>query len=232
MNKTILVLFLVAIVFGAAGTSFAGSNDKWTVYLKAADSGGSNYLAFQTIFGTLAAATDGPPAETSPANDASNAAGSGSVAVLGCFDLGVGANSNGFGKDQRAPITTGQKIWNLRLWVQSNWTSGNVILTGWNNAGTAALNGSFPVVLKVINDPTGSYSAGTTLYTFTGPGTNPQFTKTFSNTDAIKGGSTYVQLQLIAGTAASGIPEPGSLAAMLSMLGGLSGMTLWRKRRS
>jgi hypothetical protein len=231
MNKTILALLLFALVLGAAGTSFASANDKWTVYLKAADSGGSNYVAVQTIFGTLVGATDGPPAETSPANDASNAAGSGHAAVLGCFDLGVGANSNGFGKDQRAPITAGQKVWNLRLWVQSSWTSGNVVLTGWNNAGTAALNGSFPVVLKVVSDPTGSYSAGQTLYTFTGPATMPAVT--FTNTSLIKGGANYVQLQLIAGNGqAAGSPEPGTMAAMLSMVGGLSAVSIWRKRRS
>lgn len=224
MNKTILALLLVALVFGAAGTSLA-VNDKWTVYLRTANNG----LMAQCSFGTLIDATDGPQPEFSPANDAINVVGSGSAAVLGCFDLGVGANNNGFYKDQRSPITTGQKVWNLRLWVQSGWTSGDLILTGWNGGGSAALNGSFPVMLNVINDPTGSYDAGTTLYTFTGPGTNPQFTKTFTNTNAIKGDAGYVALQLVAGT---GSPEPGSLAAMLSMIGGLSGVTLWRKRRS
>ncbi len=229
MKRTILALLLFALVLGAAGTSFAGDNDKWTVYLKAADSGGTNYLAAQCIFGTLTTANDGPPAEAG--NDVSNAAGSGSVAVLGCFDLGVGANNNGFGKDQRAPITSGQKTWNLRLWVQNDWTFGDVKLTGWNNVGSAALNGSFPAVLKVVSDPTGSYAAGTTLFTFTGPATMPAVT--FTNTDAIKGGSSYVQLQLIAGTAQAGdSPEPTSMAVVLSMIGGLSGVTAWRKRRS
>lgn len=229
MNKTILAVVLVALVLGAAGASFAGPNDKWTIYLRAADSAGGNYLVSQTIFGTLPTATDGPPAETSPANDAAAPAGSGNAAVVTCFDLGPGANNNGYSKDQRAPITAGQKVWNLRLWVQSNWTAGDVVLTAWNLAGSSALNGSFPVVLKVINDPTGSYAPNTALYTWTGPATMPA--ATFSNTDVIKGGATYVQLRLIAGTPQGQVPEPGSMAAVLSMVSGLIGVTARRKWR-
>lgn len=230
MKKTILAVLLVALVLGAAGASFAGPNDKWTVYLRAADSAGANYLVAQTIFGTLPTATDGPPPEISPANDASAPAGSGSAAAVTCFDLGVGDNNNGYSKDQRAPILAGQKVWNLRLWVQSGWTSGNVVLTAWNLAGSTALNGSFPVVLKVVSDPTGSYAPNTTLYTWTAPATMPAVT--FGNTDVIKGGAKYVQLQLIAGTPQGQVPEPGSMSAMLSMMSGLIGVTAWRKRRS
>jgi|GEM_PF-1676299 len=231
MKNTILALCLVALVFGAAGMSLAGSNDKWTVYLKAADGSGSNGIVTQCQFGTLTTATDSPAELSVPANDAVNPAGNGSKVVLACFDLGAGSYNNGFYKDQRAPITTGQKVWNLRLWVQSDWTFGDVVLTGWNPSNTYALNGSFPVVLKVVDDPTGTYVAGSTLGTWTGPTYMP--TATFTNVGVIKGnGSSYVSLQLIAGSASAATPEPGTLAAMLSMIGGLSGVTIWRKRRS
>lgn len=232
MKRTILALCLIALVFGAAGTSLAGSNDNWTIYMKAADSNGGNYIASQCQFGTLTTATDSP-AEFSTGNDAANGVGSGKAAVLACFDLIGGAHVPGFwgfNKDMRAPITTGQKIWNLHIWVQSNWTAGDLVLTAWNNAGSLALNGSFPVILKVVNDPTGTYAAGTTLYTFNGTGSMPAVT--FTNTNAIKGTSGYVQLQLIAGGSPIATPEPGSMAAMLSMIGGFSGIMLRRKRKS
>jgi hypothetical protein len=232
MKKPILALFVVACVLGAAGSSLAGSNDKWIVYLKAADSGGSNGLASSYQYGTLTTATDGPPAELiNPANDAACGAGSGSAVALACFDLGAGTNNNGFYKDLRAPISSGQKIWNLRLWVQSGWTAGNVVLTGYNPS-AYALNGTIPVLLKVVSDPTGSFAAGTTLYTFTGPGTNPQFTKTFTNTNAIKGGAGYVTLQLIAGSGGAATPEPSGLICVLGLVGALSGMAARRRKRS
>lgn len=229
MNKTILAVLLVALVLGAAGVSFAGPNDKWTVYVRATDSAAGNYLVAQTIFGTLPTASDG--LEISPANDASAPAGSGKAVAVTCFDLGAGDNGNGYSKDQRAPIVIGQqKVWNLRLWVQSGWTSGAVILSAWNSSGSAALNGSFPVVLKVVSDPTGSYAPNTTLFTWNAPATMPPVT--FNNTDAIKGGTTYVHLQLIAGMPESQVPEPGTMAAVMSLVSGLIGVTAWGKRRS
>ena len=236
MRATIFALFLLACVFGAATSSFAGSNDSWIVYLKVTDSGGANGLAALCQYGTKTGATDGPPPELgSPANDAANSTGSGSAAALGCFDLGAGTYGNGFSKELRAPIASGQKIWSLRLWVQSGWTPGNVILTGWNQTGAYALNGSFPVLLKVVSDPTGSFAAGTTLYTFNGgsfgTSTTPQFAKTFGNTGVIKGGAGWVHLQLIAGSAAA-YPEPTGLAAVLSLIGGFAGVAVRRGRRA
>lgn len=232
------VLLIVVLVLGIAASVAAGPNDTWTIYLKAADSSGSNGLATSCLFGTKVGASDFP-AETS--NDASNPAGStGTSAVLGAFDLGPGNYNNGYYKDLRAPydpVTHPLTVWNLRLYLQPNWSAGDLVLTGWNPTGYYVLNGSIHVALRVVDDPTGTYAPGTTLCTFGtglhGTSSNPEFTAVFHNTAPIKAGG-YVSLQLFDADAVlpSAVPEPGCLTSLAAMLGGFSGLAILRRRRS
>lgn len=229
------VLLIVVLVLGIATSVAAGPNDNWIVYLKAADSAGANGLATSCLFGTKIGATDSP-AETT--NDTSNLAGSaGTAAVLGAFDLGLGNYNNGYYKDLRAPYSPGTHplpVWNLKLYVQPNWNAGNIYLTGWNQAGSYGLNGTVRLALKVVDDPTGTYKAGSILCTFGnglhGTAASPEFTAIFRNTGAIKVGS-YVSLQLVDAAQVSAVPEPGCLASLMGLFGGLSGISVLRRRR-
>lgn len=229
------VLLIVVLVLGIAGSvAAAGPNDNWIVYLKAADSSGNNGLATSCLYGTKAGATDFPAEST---NDTSNLASSGTQAVLGCFDLGSGAYNNGYYKDLRAPYdaaTHPLPTWNLRLWVQPNWNSGDLVLSGWNQAGSYGLNGSIHVALKVISDPTGTYKPGSIIWQFGnthGTSATPEFSAIFHNLTSIKGGG-YVNLQLTDCTQPAAVPEPGSLMSLAGILSGFSGLALLRRRRS
>jgi len=229
------VLLIVVLVLGIAASVAAGPNDNWIIYLKAADSSGANCLATSCLFGTKLGATDFPAEAT---NDTSNLAGSaGTSAVIGAFDLGAGNYNNGYYKDLRAPydpINHPIPTWNLRLWVQPNWTAGDVVLTGWNQAGSYALNGSIKMALKVISDPTGSYRPGQILCQFGnglhGTSSNPEFTAIFRNTGSIKNGG-FVSLQLVDAARVAAVPEPGSLVSLIGALAGFSGLGLVRRRR-
>ena len=229
-------LLIVVLVLGIAGSvAAAGPNDNWIIYLKAADSSGNNGLAASCLYGTKVGATDFPVETT---NDSSNLAGTaGTSAVLGAFDLGLGNYNNGYYKDLRQsydPVSHPLSVWNLRLYVQSNWSGGDLYLTGWNQTGTYALNGTIQMALKVVSDPTGTYAAGTTLCTFGngfhGTSANPEFTAVFRNLAPVKG-SGYISLQLVQATQTAAVPEPGSLLSLTSLLGACTGFGFLRRRR-
>lgn len=230
------VLLIVVLVLGIATSVAAGPNDNWIIYLKAADSSGYNGLATSCLYGTKLGASDSP-AETT--NDTSNLAGApGTSAVLGCFDLGQGTYNNGYYKDLRAPYDPAShqlSAWNLRLWLQPNWSAGDLVLTGWNQSGSYGMNGTVRMALVVTSDPTGTYTPGSILCQFGGGahGTSlyPEFTAVFHNTAPIKG-SGYVGLQLVECTQTASVPEPGCLVSLAGILGGFSGLTALRRRRS
>lgn len=228
------VLLIVVLVLAIAGSVAAGPNDNWIIYLKAADSQGVNNLAGSCIYGTKLGATDLPAEMT---NDTSNAAGTaGTAAVLGAFDLGPGSYDNGYYKDLRAPYDPANHplpVWNLRLYVQQNWSAGDLYLAAWNPMGSYALNGAFQIGLRVVNDPTGTYAPGTVLWRFGngvyGTSANPQMSAVFHNTDAIKG-CGYVSLQLFDCSQVAAVPEPSCFASLAAVLSGFSGLAILRRR--
>jgi hypothetical protein len=219
---------VLVMVMGLAAVANAGLNDNWAVYMKASDIHGTNFATMTNIYGTKTGSVDGLDG-----SDTAFSAPVSTSAILTSFDIGAGNASAGYLKDLRAPLTSAldQKIWNLRLYVNSSWTAGNVQLTGWNPSGTYALLGTVPsrVVLRIVNDPTGTYAAGSTIMSFDntthGTSANPTWTVTFTNSDAIKvgAGGGYVNMQLIT-------PEPGSMVAMLSGLVGLIGFGIRRRK--
>lgn len=233
MLRTVVALSLVVLMLVCAVSAMAaGVNDKWIVYLKASDAVGNYYLSSACQYGTLTGATDTPVEVNNDGTNSANIAGNPSVAaVMGCFDLGAGVG-NGYFKDLRAPMAaTDVKEWHIRLWVQSNWSGGDVYLTGYNPAGTYGLNGKLkPIALTVANDPTGTYAAGSVLRTWNGTShgssTAPEFTAVFHNTNAIRGDNGGAYVDLVLGTA---VPEPVTALSMLSLLGGFS---ILRRRRS
>jgi hypothetical protein len=231
MSRMLWAVFAVVFVLAIAGSAFAGTNDKWIIYLKAADSGGANYLASACQLGTNTTVMSVSNATTpSPATKA----------VLGLFDLGSGTYGNGYYKDLRTSMESGTGTWRLRLWVESSWTSGDIYLTGYNPGSPSlwTFNGTLPPMkLKVANDPTGTYGSGTVLNTFDGSvhGTlaDPEFTVVFHNSGAVKNsnGSSYIDLVLTNVPEAASLPEPSTVMTLLGLLGG-SGLALVRRRRS
>lgn len=231
MSRMLWAVFAVAFVLAIAGSAFAGTNDKWIIYLKAADSAGANYLASACQFGTNGSLTATSNASTpNPATKA----------VLGCFDLGSGTNGNGFYKEIRSSLASGDTTtWNLRLWVQSGWTSGDIYLTGYNPGSPSlwTFNGSLtPMKLLVANDPTGTYTAGTVLHTFDGSvhgsAVSSEFTAIFHNVGVVRNsdGSSYIDLALTNIPFSVASPEPASVMTLLSLLCG-SGLLMRRRRR-
>lgn len=229
------VLLLVVLVLGIAASVSAGPNDNWIIYLRAADASGGNYVATACEFGTKTGATDSP---AEAANDTNSPSGSGKNAVMGCFDLGRGTYGNGYCKDMRAPfdpISHPLPAWDIHMWLQPNWKFGDLYVTGWNLAGSYALNGVLQMALQVVSDPTGSYAPGTVLYTFGtgsyGTSSAPQFTAVFHNPSSIIN-SGNVNLQLVYLPQASHAPEPSSILSLMGLVGAMSGLVMARRKHA
>jgi len=212
MMKKLIVLAVVAMVFGMVSGAYASATD-WLLYLKASDLTGANYITTGALFGTKTGALDG-----ADANDASNVAGTGSAACVGGFDLGDGAATNGWSKDLRAPGTA-NLTWNIKVWVQPAYAGTEFKLTGWNPTGTYDM----PVFAQPMELKIGGNS-----FIFdgsaNGTSTAPMFTWTFGAAD-VKGVGNA-----LTGTFAPVIPEPGSILALASGLVGLVGFGIRRRK--
>jgi len=206
MMKKLIVLAVVAMVFGMVSGAYATATD-WLIYLKATDMAGGNYLNSSLIVGTKTGAKDiGGGTDT---NDSPNTAGTGSAVAIGAFDLGPGAALNGWFKDLRAPGTA-QLTWTIKAWVQAAYTGTQFKVIGWN-----------PTNYDIVDGSQMTVSLGGNSYTFdgtkNGSATDPLFTWTF-NADDARGLDNA-----IVGTIAP-IPEPGSILALVTGLVGLVGI--------
>lgn len=154
MMKKLIVLLAVMLI---ASSAYAGTNDNWLIQFRAGTTAGASALQ-NTGFGTQPGALDGEDPSDVPAQAASTTA-----AWVTAWDLGPGVSNNGWAFDYRAPIEAGQmKIWNLKLMAGSGYTQSTIQLRLWNPA-SADVNGSIPIKLVVVSDPSGQFGAGTVL---------------------------------------------------------------------
>ncbi|MCE5322013.1 PEP-CTERM sorting domain-containing protein [bacterium] len=213
MKKLIVLGIVLTMVMGLAAMVSASETD-WLVYLKATNAAGSKGLNSSAIYGTRTGALDGVDS-----NDANNVAGTGDLACIGCFDLGVGSAMNGYYKDLRAPLTT-NATWHIKIWKQDGFVGDQIKLIGWNPTGTYDV--VKPVTLSIDSGSAICNGESVTSYTFTGAengsSTAPLFTWYFD----VSEGQTY-DLTLA-------VPEPGSMVAMLSGLVGLVGFGIRRRK--
>jgi len=209
MMKKLIVLAVVAMVFGMVSGACASATD-WLIYLKATDQNGAAPLASGgSIFGTRSGALDGIDA-----NDGQNGAGVGGTQVaLGCFDLGPGTSFNGYYKDLRAPGTA-LTTWNLKLFGLANCSATQFKVTGWNPAGAYDIAVD-PMVRYVV-------TLGGQTWEFDQAANNtatlPAFTWTFDAANVKVENAITGTLQVVA------VPEPGSILALVTGLVGLVGI--------
>lgn len=215
MMKKLIVLAVVALVFGIVSGAYASETD-WLIYFKATDEFGSNGITSNFIYGVRSIAQDGVDGQ-----DAANTAGTGSAVVLACFDLGPGAANNGYYKDIRL---TQPQTWNLKLWVQAGFNKSQIKLSGWNPSGSYDL---LPPGYKLTAPAYGL------SFVFdgnsNGTSTAPQFTWTF-NASLHRGVENAVLLTLAPVEEQPPIPEPGSIVALASGLVGLVGFGIRRRK--
>lgn len=215
--KKLIVLAVVALVFGIVSGAYASATD-WLIYLKAADQNGANALNTGAIFGTKTGALDG-----SDTNDASNGPGTGAAQVaFGCFDLGNGSAGNGYYKDIRQPGTT-NLVWNCKLWLMASCNATAIKFTGWNPSGTydlLPLPDGTPMRVSIPALGLSYVFDGTT----NGTSTAPQFTWTIDQAQNYKGIENALDVIL------APVPEPGSILALASGLVGLVGFGIRRRK--
>lgn len=214
MMKKLIVLAVVAMVFGMVSGAYASATD-WLIYIKATDQNGAQPLASGgCIFGTRTGALDGVES-----NDAQNGAGVGGTQVaLGCFDLGAGSSFNGYYKDLRAPGTA-LTTWNLKLFGLANCAATSFKVTAWN-----------PISYDIPVDPSKKWvlTLGGQTWEFdqnaNGTSSAPLFTWTFDAVGIKAENAITGTLKVVP------VPEPGSILALASGLVGLVGFGIRRRK--
>jgi len=226
MKKLIVILSIAALVISASAAMAAGPNDNWVVQMIASYT--NNTLnSTTTAYGTrtVAGVADGTDSQDSSQTKTDTGA------MLSCFDLGVGANNVGYKYDYRAPMLTGEKVWNLSLWRGATYSQTSMLLRAWNPSGATDLNGAIKVKLVVVDDPTGTFDENDVIWSWdatkNGGSTTPAYSTTFTNCGVLEQGNatSAIKLKLIAS-----VPEPGSLVAMFSGLIGIVGYGIRRRK--
>ncbi len=179
--RNVVSLLLVA---AACGMVHAGPDDNWIVQLRASDPTGAYAMSFAS-FGTMAP----PPPPLLPPAPLRLPTNPGNKAEVYCYDLG--GNPPRWYYEIRSPVEEGtSKTWHLILTAGSTYASSRIKLAGWNQSGPDHdLNGSIPVTLIVVNDPSwpdgpGSCAPNTPLWVFDGQAHGTSSSPTLSATAA------------------------------------------------
>lgn len=229
MKKLIVILAVIGLLVSAAA-AYAGPNDDWLLYVRAASPDDSKSLN-NCIFGTKTGYSDTPAGNEDKPQIVNSIA-----PAIGCFDLGSGSNGTGYYQDLRSPVTTASKvrIWNIKVWALSGYGYNDIVLSAWNPVGSHDINGNLPISLKVVHDPSGAYADGQLLISSWDPNKNgtqalAPYSFTFSGAGSVKDSANPIVLQLTASyDALPAVPEPGSVVALVS---GLMGLVALRARR-
>ena len=214
MKKLIVIGIVAAMVMGLAAAASAALDDTWMMQLRPYAGGVS---AGTVTLGTKPGAIDGYT--TVGSEDAVLTPPTGTPGEL----ISLLVPGQRTSKDVRAPLTVGQtKIWNLSLYIVGG-AAGTIKLDGWMATSANQLNhstGGDPDIKLQLK--MGETVLWTAPYDSSGAQATPQFTTNI----AFSG--TPIDLQLVA--SAVPIPEPGSMAAVLSGLVGLVGFGIRRRK--
>ena len=192
MRNLAALLLLLATGVGMADV---GLDDEWMAQMRASDPSGGHAMQIAT-FGT----GDVPHGLLN--------ANPGDCAEVYCYDLGGDPPPPRWNTDVRDPMGAGEtQTWHLIVTAGASYGYSQIKLAGWNQSGsTFDLNGLIPVKLVVINDPGGSYPAGTVLWRFdldpniNGTSASPTYTSLFNWT------GQQIRLDLVAGGSSGGPP--------------------------
>ena len=188
----------------AAAWADVGPDDKWIVQLRASDPAGGHAVLLMGSFGT--GDVSGLP--FSKDFDFGENAG-----VYCCIRrIGDDEYPERWYKDIRAPMAAGAtNTWHLIVEAGSSYGFSQIKLAGWNQSGSVYdLNGSIPVKLVVVSDPSwpaeGSCAAGELLWEPTldpnvnGTSLAPTYTRMLNWT------GQQIRLDLVAGETGGGSP--------------------------
>ncbi len=229
--KRLMVMLAVIGMLVSSAAAYAGPNDDWLLYIRASSPDDSKALN-NCIFGTKSGYGDSPAG----AEDKSQIVNTVAPAI-GCFDLGNGANGTGYYQDLRSPVlgTGSAKAWTIKLWALGSYGYSDIVLSAWNPSGSHDINGALPIRLKVLHDPSGTYSDGQMLISSWDANRNgsqslPAYSWTFRGAGSVRSLSSPIVLELSASCdALPAVPEPGSVVALLSGLMGLVGIRIRRR---
>jgi len=219
MKKLIVIGIVAAMVMGlAAAASAFTANDTWYVQLRAENGG--------VCQGTITAGTK--PGASDDYVQVEDTGFPGAVSGAGeiiMTDLGAPGIPDGrCNKDVRAPMLVNQvKIWDMMAYINGQ-SAGTLTIKAWVSSSGKITSPDFYVALYDGVVTAGNYKSAKPVWVAplnaSGSSTAPQYT-------AVVSVDGYKRYTLVCSTQ---IPEPGSMAAVLSGLVGLVGFGIRRRK--
>jgi len=211
MMKKIIVLAVVALVFGMVSGAYA--HPQWFIQFKVTDENGGNALATSYRMGVRTGALDGIDSL-----DVVNPPGSSAAVVFASWDLGPGSAQMGYGSDYRA-VGSQNLVWNLKIFLQSGCNAQKIRVSAFNPTGTYDLVEP-PMEFKIPSLGLSYIFDGTQ----NGSSSQPLFTWIIDDAQQYKGQANALNAIL------APVPEPGSILALASGLVGLVGFGIRRRK--